>query len=257
MNIHMAARNFVIPMVLLVFTLSGCSSAPRISEGEIPPQRTLQSVAPEDVGKTLSIDQYDPIEGFNRGVYRFNAWFDDKIFLPLTGAYDFILPDVIKSGISNFMSNVGDLENLLNSALQLKGKATAHTAGRLALNTTIGLLGVWDPATEVGLQRHDEDFGQTLGHYGVGPGPYLVLPILGPSSLRDTTGLVVDAYVYNELDPLYFDSNEDAWEITYRSLKALDARNNIGFRYYETGSPFEYELMRMLYLKKRELEIAR
>jgi phospholipid-binding lipoprotein MlaA len=240
-----------------VFTLSGCSSAPIISEGEIPPQRTLQSVALDDAGKTQPIDQYDPIEGFNRGVYRFNAWFDDAIFLPLVGAYDFLLPDVVQKGVHNFMNNVGDLGNLLNSALQLNGKATAHTAGRLTVNTTVGLLGLWDPATKMGLQEYDEDFGQTLGHYGVGPGPYLVLPVFGPSSLRDTTGLVVDAYIFNELDTLYFDSNEDAWEIAYRVLNAVDTRKNIGFRYYDTGSPFEYELMRMLYLKKRKLEIAR
>jgi phospholipid-binding lipoprotein MlaA len=225
-----------------------------ISEGEIPPQRSLQSIAPDAVDK---IDQYDPLEGFNRGMYRFNALFDESIFLPLIGAYDFLLPDVAKAGVHNFMKNVGDIENLINSMLQLKGKASAHTAGRLAVNTTVGLLGLWDPATEMGLQRHDEDFGQTLGHYGVGPGPYLVLPILGPSSLRDTVGFAVDAYVFNELDPLYFDSNEDAWEIAYRALNALDTRKNIGFRYYETGSPFEYELMRLLYLKARKLEIAR
>jgi len=257
MNSQSVARYLGIPAALLVLVLTGCSSAPMVSEGEIPPQRSLQSIAPDEAGKTLSIDQYDPIEGFNRGVYRFNAWFDDAIFLPLVGAYDFLLPDVVQKGVHNFMNNVGDLENLLNSALQLKGKATAHTAGRLTVNTTVGLLGLWDPATEMGLQKHDEDFGQTLGHYGVGPGPYLVLPILGPSSLRDTTGLVVDTYVFNEIDPLYFDSNEDAWEATYRILNALDTRKNIGFRYYQTGSPFEYELMRMLYIKKRELESAR
>jgi len=257
MNSHAIARYFALPLVLLVLMLTGCSSAPMVSEGEIPPQRTLQSIAPDRFDKPLPIDQYDPIEGFNRGVYRFNAWFDDAIFLPLVGAYDFLLPDVVQKGVHNFMNNVGDLENLINSALQLKGKATAHTAGRLTVNTTVGLLGLWDPATNMGLQRHDEDFGQTLGHYGVGPGPYLVLPVLGPSSLRDTTGLVVDAYIFNELDPLYFDSNEDAWVIAYRTLNAVDTRKNIGLRYYETGSPFEYELMRLLYLKKRKLEIAR
>ena len=257
MNNHSLKRYIGVPAVLLVFMLSGCSTAPKVSEGEIPAQHNLQSVMGEDANTPQPIDEYDPFEGFNRGMYRFNAWFDDTIFLPLVGVYDAVLPDVVKKGVNNFMRNVGDLENLINSALQLKGEATAHTAGRLTLNTTIGLLGLWDPATEMGLQRHDEDFGQTLGHYGMGPGPYLMLPVLGPSSARDTAGLLVDAYIFHELDPLYFDSNEDAWEITYRALNALNTRNNIGFRYYDTGSPFEYELMRMLYLKKRELEIAR
>lgn len=257
LNLRSATRYLGIPTALLVLMLAGCSSAPMISEDEIPPQRSLQSIAPEAVDKNLTIDQYDPLEGFNRGMYRFNAWFDETIFLPVVGAYDFLVPDVAKAGVHNFLKNVDDLENLINSMLQFKGKASAHTAGRLAVNTTVGLLGLWDPATEMGLQRHDEDFGQTLGHYGIGPGPFLVLPILGPSSLRDTVGIVADAYIFNELDPLYFDSNENAWENTYWALNALDTRNNIGFRYYDTGSPFEYELMRLLYLKSRELQVAR
>ena len=254
----LSTRLFGIPAALLALVLAGCSSAPTVSEGEIPPKRTLESVTAGDPpGKTYALEQYDPIEGFNRGMYRFNAWFDDAIFLPLVGVYDFVLPDLVKTGIHNFMLNVGDIENLLNSVLQLKPKASLHSAGRLLVNTTIGVLGVWDPATKMGLQRHDEDFGQTLGYYGMGPGPYLVLPILGPSSLRDGVGLAVDSYAFNEIDPLFFDSNDDSWEIGYRVTRALDTRYNIGFRYYQTGSPFEYELVRLLYLKKRELEIAR
>ena len=256
-NKQTAVRFLGIPAFLLVI-LTGCSSAPTVSEGEIPPKRTLESVTAGDpAGTTYAIDQYDPIEGFNRGMYRFNAWFDDTIFLPVVGVYDFLLPDVVKAGVHNFMLNVGELENLFNSILQLKLEASAHTAGRLLVNTTVGVLGVLDPATKMGLNRHDEDFGQTLGHYGIGPGPYLVLPILGPSSLRDGIGLAVDTYAFSELDPLYFDKNDDAWEYGYHSVRALDTRDNIGFRYYETGSPFEYELVRLLYLKMRELEIAR
>lgn len=253
-----ATRLLGIPAALLILLLAGCSSTPTVSEGEIPPQRTLDSVTADDpVGKTYAIDQYDPIEGFNRGVYRFNAWFDDAIFLPVVDAYDFLLPDLAKTGVHNFMRNVGEIKTFLNSLLQLKGRAAADTAGRFVINTPVGVLGVWDTATRMGISRHREDFGQTLGHYGVGPGPYLVLPILGPSSLRDGLGIAVDAYAFNEIDPLYFDKNDDAWEYGYRSINAIDTRYDIGFRYYETGSPFEYELMRLLYLKQRELEVAR
>ncbi len=251
----MPAKGLVVAALLLL--LSGCSSVPHVDDDEIPPQRTLESVYPTGADRTGEIDQYDPFEGLNRGVYRFNAWFDDYVFLPLAGAYSFVMPDVVEQGIHNFMRNVGDLENLLNAALQLKGKATLETAGRLLTNTTIGVLGFWDAATEFGLVRHDEDFGQTLGHYGVGAGPYLVLPILGPSSLRDAGGLVVDTAAFTAIDPLFFDHNEDAWEYGYYATRALDTRNHIGFRYYETGSPFEYELVRLMYLKKREIEIAR
>ncbi len=242
-------------LVLLVLASVGCSTEPRKGDDFIPPQRTFEEAVPAD--REFQIDQNDPFEGFNRGVYRFNAWFDDAIFLPLVGAYDFVFPEFVKTGVHNFMRNVDEIPTFFNAALQLKPKASAHTAGRFLVNTTIGLLGVLDPATEMGLIPHDEDFGQTLGHYGIGPGPFLVLPILGPSSVRDGIGTVVDAYAFNELDPLYFDKNDDAWEYGYFALRALDTRRSIGFRYYDTGSPFEYELMRLLYLKMRELEIAR
>lgn len=240
-----------------VLTLAACSSAPKLSEGAIAPQRSVAAYAPDDGSVTYAIDQYDPLEGFNRSVYRFNAWFDEAIFLPLVAAYDFVLPNVVQTGIRNFMLNVGDVENLINSILQLKGRASFDTASRLVWNTTVGLAGVLDPATHMGLTRHDEDFGQTLGHYGVKPGPYLVLPIFGPSNLRDGFGLAVDAYALQEIDPLRFDNNEDTWEYSYYALKALDTRDNTAFRYYETGSPFEYELVRLMYLKLRELEIAK
>jgi len=251
-TIDIAVRLSILFLVLL---LIGCSSAAKKSEGEIPPQRTVEAYT--DDTKSYAIDQYDPIEGFNRGVYRFNAWFDEAIFLPLTSAYDFVLPDLAKAGVHNFMRNVGDIENLINSVLQLKPADSLETAGRLVSNTTFGLLGIFDVATKFGMDRHDEDFGQTLAHYGMGPGPYLVLPILGPSNLRDGVGLAVDSYVLNEIDPLQFDDNDDAWKYTYYGLKALDTRYNTAFRYHETGSPFEYELVRLLYLKMRELETAR
>ena len=242
-------------LMLLVLSVVGCSTGPRKGDDFAPPQRTLEEVAP--AGEAFAVDQYDPFEGFNRHVYRFNAWFDDAIFLPLVGAYDFVFPEFVKTGVHNFMRNVDEIPTLLNAALQLKPRASAHTAGRLLVNTTIGLLGVLDPAAEMGLVRHDEDFGQTLGHYGIGPGPYLMLPILGPSSVRDGIGIAVDTYAFNELDPLYFDKNDDAWQYGYYGLRALDTRRSIGFHYYETGSPFEYELVRLLYLKMRKLQIAR
>ena len=247
------ARGFA--ALLVIGMLAGCGGAPVKTEGEIEPQRTLEKNVPSDA--TFAIDQSDPIEGFNRGVYHFNAWVDRSILLPVVEAYDFVAPDPVKSGVHNFFQNIGDVENLVNSILQLKPKASLVTAGRLVVNTTVGLLGVWDPATRLGLNRHDEDFGQTLGRYGVGNGPYLVLPILGPSNLRDAVGKGVDMYVNSEIDPLFFEHNDGTYEAAVRTLDTIDTRDNIAFRYYETGSPFEYELVRLMYLKMREIEIAR
>ena len=124
------------------------------------------------------------------------------------------------------------------------------------INSTVGIGGLWDPASSWNLQRQDEDFGQTLGHYGVGNGPYVVLPVLGPSNLRDTTGLVADAAAFSAVDPINFDHNEDL-AIPYQVGQAIDTRHRQPFRYYKSGSPFEYELVRLLYTEKRKLQIAK
>ena len=111
-------------------------------------------------------------------------------------------------------------------------------------------------ATFTGIERQDEDFGQTLGHYGVGEGPFLVLPILGPSNLRDTTGLVADAALFGVVDPLDFDGNSER-EVPFHVMRAIDTRAGIAFRYFQTGSPFEYDLVRLLYTEARRIQIGR
>ena len=147
-----------------------------------------------------ALSVYDPLESWNRHVYHFNYRFDEWVFLPIVDGYRTITPNLVQSGISNFFSNQGDVPNALNSALQLKGKRTAQTTARLLLNTTIGVVGLWDPATRMGLPKQKEDFGQTLGFYGAPSGPYLMLPLLGPSNLRDTGGLLVDFSVKNQVN---------------------------------------------------------
>ncbi|RPI35943.1 MAG: hypothetical protein EHM54_06945, partial [Nitrospiraceae bacterium] len=127
---------------------------------------------------------------------------------------------------------------------------------RFIINTTLGIGGMWDPATDLGFPRREEDFGQTLGWWGLKPGPYIVLPIFGPSSIRDTTGLAGDSaarYVYLN-EPTDMDKNL-GWGAAYTGADAVDTRHKIPFRYYQTGSPFEYDLVRLLYTKKREMDI--
>jgi len=169
------------------------------------------------------------------------------------------VPDVVQAGVSNFFKNLREITNFMHSVLQFKGAKAATTLGRVAVNTTIGVGGLMDVASGIeGMKRVDEDFGQTLGFYGLGPGPYLVLPIFGPSNLRDTGGLVVDSVVYGyvvqqliaELDMQ--DSSENAlyWGLT--ALSAIDQRHLQSFRYYMTGSPFEYTLVRKLSQVRRQ-----
>jgi phospholipid-binding lipoprotein MlaA len=196
----------------------------------------------------------DPIEGFNRGTYRFNYYFDKYLFLPVVKGYAFIMPDYAEQRVSNFYDNIFELTNVTNSLLQLKWKKTGITTARFVVNSTVGIAGLWDPATGWGLRRQEEDFGQTLGHYGMGTGAYVVLPVAGPSNVRDTAGLVVDSVAFNVIDPLNFDHNEP-YEVPFNVLYAVDKRKRIPFRYHGTGSPFEYELVRMLNTQFRQFEV--
>lgn len=247
---------FAIPFGIIgaLMLLAGCSGMPQKQAGELPAQHSVDDVVRDDV--TYAIDIYDPWEGFNRGMYRFNAGFDRYVFLPVVGAYATVMPDFAEDGVSNFFNNIFELTNLTNSILQLKFASTMDTTARILINTTIGIAGLFDVATRLGIYERNEDFGQTLGRYGVGNGPFIVLPILGPSNLRDTTGNVVDSLAFAEIDPLNLDDHSKR-EVGFHLLNAIDRRHRIGFRYYDSGSPFEYELVRLLYTKQRELEIAR
>ena len=142
---------------------------------------------------------YDPWEGMNRSIYKFNYGFDKYVFLPVVKAYEFILPDVVQTGIANFFHNLYEITNVYNNLLQGNAEGTVNSSFRIVFNTTIGLAGILDPATPMGYPKMKEDFGQTLGVWGVGPGPYLVLPFLGPSSLRDGIGTGVDAVASSRL----------------------------------------------------------
>jgi len=177
------------------------------------------------------------------------------VFLPVVRGYTYVTPGFVRSGVSNFFSNLGDVPNLLNSLLQFKGQRSMEVTGRLLLNTTLGVAGLWDPATMMGLPKQSEDFGQTLGFYGLGAGPYLMLPILGPSNLRDTGGLVVDFVADNQINFLNVpEVSRDHPEISL--LRAVDKRYTTSFRYGQLNSPFEYEKIRYVYTESRKLQIA-
>ena len=137
-------------------------------------------------------DPRDPFEPMNRGIYQVNDALDRAIFKPVAEGYRAVLPPVIRTGVSNFFSNIGDVLNALNNLLQGKIAAAANDIGRLVINSTFGVAGLFDVATVAGLEKHEEDFGQTLGYWGFGDGPFLMLPIFGPSNMRDTVGRLVD-----------------------------------------------------------------
>ncbi len=246
-------RMIIFVLLLSVVCLSGCSTLPKTGPDTEPAMRQRADLIPE--GTKLDVEVYDPIEGFNRGVYRFNYYFDKYLFLPIVAGYQFIMPDYAEDRVSSFIDNVYEFNNFTNNLLQLKFKKTGITLSRFVINTTIGVAGLWDPATHWGLRRQPEDFGQTLGRYGVGNGPFIVLPIFGPSNLRDTTGLVTDTVAFAVLGPPAW-VDDDTTTLVFTAVSAIDKRKRIPFRYYGTGSAFEYEQIRLLYTKKRELDIA-
>ncbi|MBW1980492.1 MAG: VacJ family lipoprotein [Deltaproteobacteria bacterium] len=243
-------------MVLLVGFLGyGCASTPVQKEPEIPPKRPVSEFVKK--GVKYPIDAYDPWEGMNRRIYIFNALFDQYVFLPIVRGYEFITPDFTQKGVSNFYNNVHEITTLINSLLQFKMQKFGITLSRILLNTTIGAAGLLDVSTALEIRKQNEDFGQTLGFYGMGPGPYLVLPVFGPSSLRDAGGLAVDVVSYSYITGAVMDEADLNWQIQLgvTVLDAIDTRHQQSFRYYATGTPFEYELIRMLYLRKREFEV--
>lgn len=144
------------------------------------------------VSTGASTDPRDPWEGFNRQVWSFNEAVDEAVLLPVARGYRAAVPELVRTGVSNFFGNISDVWSLVNQVLQLKPRESAETLARVGINSTVGLFGLIDVASGVDLQRHREDFGQTLGHWGLASGPYLVLPLLGPSTLRDAAALPVD-----------------------------------------------------------------
>ena len=134
----------------------------------------------------------DPLEPFNRQVYKFNDAVDQAVLKPVATTYQNVMPKPIRNGVKNFFSNLKDGWSVVNNALQLKGQNAADSLGRFGINTFLGLGGVLDIASELGIERHTKDFGHTLGYWGVPAGPYVVLPLMGPSTVRDTAALPVD-----------------------------------------------------------------
>jgi phospholipid-binding lipoprotein MlaA len=242
--------------MLLMPSLYGCAAGRVTAPDEVPARHSISEFKDQNFAEVA-----DPWEGFNRSMYRFNYYLDNYLFLPVVSSYEFVTPIFLQERISGFYNNLGEVKNLTNSLFQLKGKESATTLGRFVTNSTLGLGGMFDPATSFGLERHDQDFGKTLGYWGADSGPYLVLPVLGPSSLRDTGGLAVDTGItygiYAGIDPFGNTGNSFAISTGVSTLGAIDARHQQSFRYYESGYPFEYYIVRFFYHEKREIETGK
>jgi phospholipid-binding lipoprotein MlaA len=195
-----------------------------------------------------SQEENDPLEYVNRGIYNFNEKADKYVLEPVAKGYQFVAPVVVDESITNFFSNLDDVVVFVNDVLQLKFNQALSDGGRFVVNTTVGLLGFVDMATDMGMPKHNEDFGQTLGAYGVGTGPYIVLPILGSSTLRDTVGIYGDSFV----DPIQQLEDSDAMWTTI-VLKGIDARADLitTKKIADQASLDPYEFRRSAYFQRR------
>ncbi|HZV53566.1 MAG TPA: VacJ family lipoprotein [Rhodocyclaceae bacterium] len=147
------------------------------------------------LGGCATTTNKDPLEGFNRTVFAFNEGLDTVLIRPAAKGYETILPSMARTGVINFFGNVADVFIAVNNLLQGKPADAVGDAARFIFNSTFGIFGIFDVASEMGLEKHEEDFGQTFGRWGVGPGAYVVVPVFGPRDVRDTVGLVVDLTV--------------------------------------------------------------
>ena len=201
-------------------------------------------------------------EKTSRAIFKFNMVIDDIILEPIAKGYN-KLPNPVKKGTSNFTSNIATLLSIPNNLLQGDIKQLGHSLGSFAINTTVGIFGLLDPAEKIGLKAHKEDVGQTLGTYGIGPGCYFVLPILGPTTVRDSIGMIADTFV----DPFaqvtlkekeIFSSSGNPFDFySVKATHALDFRadNITNFESLEKNSIDFYSSLKSVYLQDRENKI--
>lgn len=255
MNYH-KTRLVAIAITALAVLATGCAAVqPKV--GSTPAKRTLDEY-PADMRTSEILDVSDPWEGWNRRMYNFNARFDRYVFMPVAESYKRYTPKLFQMGVHNFMRNIREILNIGNALLQFRLETAARSTGRLVVNSTLGVAGIADPASKMGMYYQKEDFGQTLGVWGAGPGPFMVLPILGPSSLRDTFGLAVDYVAWNEINFVGYASwSRGQFLIWPTLLYAVDTRASTAFRYYEMGTIYEYLWVRQLYTEMRRFEIKR
>ena len=236
--------------------------------------RSKKKKGQSDVNRYVAFDEdsygdltgmNDAMEPFNRRMYAFNTQFDEKIAYPVSRVYGAIVPKPVRKGIANFYNNFKEIPTFVNSLLQLKPGKAMNALGRLAVNSTVGVLGVMDVASHMGMQKDWETMGDTLGHYGVNTGSYLVLPFLGPSTVRDGVGTLADTAMESAArgaveDALFFDKgvfDENIYGFTRPVMTGLNARSLISFKYGDLNSPFEYDLVRAFYYNFRKIQVAK
>ena len=197
------------------------------------------------------VDPRDPWERLNRTTFQVNESLDRYFAKPVAKGYVKIMPRVVRAGVSNFFNNLETVPTIVNDTLQGKFRQAGHDSARFLLNSTLGLAGLFDPASAAGIESNDEDLGQTLGKWGVKPGPYVVLPILGPSSVRDAFARAADTY----MEPVAYLSDESTRYII-RGVDLLDRRANLLELDAQLERSFDrYAFIRNAWIQRREYQV--
>lgn len=214
---------FLLPVLLLV----GCAAAPQ------------------------KPDPRDPLERFNRSMFAFNDALDKGVAKPVAKAYVKVAPRFVRTGVSNVFNNLNTLGTAVNDVLQGKMKQAGRDSARFLMNSTLGLGGLFDPATSAGLELNDEDFGQTFGKWGMKSGPYLMLPLLGPSTFRDTFGKLADQFTY----PVYW-LEDDSTRLIIRGVSLVDMRADLLDLDEQIDQSYDrYAFIRNAWLSRREFQV--
>jgi phospholipid-binding lipoprotein MlaA len=222
-------RLAVLLVALLSLTLVGCAAAPNAKR-----------------------DPRDPWEGFNRVSYKVTDVVDRGVLRPVARGYHAVTPRFVETGVANFFTNLGQPTVIVNDFLQGKAKDGVSDTGRFLLNLTLGIGGLFDPATHMGLDKHNEDFGQTFGKWGVKPGPYLWIPFMGPSTVRDGIGRGIETY---STDPLGY-VDRDSWRLGLQAARVIDWRAQQLSLDQTLDSAFDrYAFVRNAYLQQREYAV--
>lgn len=223
-------------LAVLLASLSACATVPATGAAEAQPPRSP------------AVSRVDPWEGMNRRVFAFNEAVDEAVLRPVAEVYRAHVPQLLRTGVGNFFGNLRDAWSAVNHLLQGKPRSGAPMVMRVLTNSVFGFYGVLDPATEFGLVRQSEDFGQTLARWGLGQGPYLVLPLLGPSTLRDTAALPLDRYGSSPVHLI-----EDANTLLLTPLQLVHARSELlsATRLAGEVSLDKYLFVRDAYLSRR------
>lgn len=244
-------------LVCIVLLSSACTTMGKVKQST---GNVIESIS-ADAGEALTNisiktgignNPDDPLEGYNRAIYSFNEGLDEVILKPAANGYKTFLPEFVQAGIGNFFANIGDIWTAVNNLLQGKFEESGTDLLRLALNTTFGLGGVIDVASREGLPKHLEDFGQTLGVWGVKPGPYFVLPLFGPSTVRDALALPIDLWgdiLFAQAKPVVRYTSSVVRVVDKRAA-ALDATNLL-----EEAALDKYVFTRDGHLQRRAAQV--